>query len=646
MRRTALAIASLVVIVVLFQTGQINLHTGLFSEPAIITLSLIAEYGLLVLAILLWRSNINAKEKNEVLLKEKDELRKQVEEEKYSFDRLFNNASEGIIIFSLNGIIERVNSHYCQLASRPRDEIIGKNYFHQINDDSMIQFEKNIEKLIQKDTNIYQHEIELDKKNRDKIWLKSTITLLRDKNDKPTVFVAYIQNITSQKNAEEKLKHMAYFDSLTGLANRNRLEQFINHAVASSRRQKTGFAVIFLDLDGFKNINDSIGHDAGDLILQIVAERLRKTIRNTDMVARLGGDEFVLVITDVRKAESAAIIAQKILENVLEVIAVQGQEIYMTASLGISLYPSDGQNIETLMKQADLALYRSKELGRNNYQFYKVEMTAKAQEKLALQGALGHALAKKEFELNYQPKMELQSRRITGLEALLRWKSNEYIGTTPDEIVALAEETGLILPVSNWVLHTACQQLKEWHDQGFKSLGIAVNCSARQFKSTSFVDDVFSCLKKAKILPNCLELEITESMVMNDPENTLRILYQLRDIGVQIVIDDFGTGYWSLNNLRRLSVTKIKIDRTFVKQCTVDETSAMIVRAIIAMANKLNIKTIAEGVETKEQYEFLLREGCSEIQGYYLTQPLSGYLITEFLKHPVPDAEATTNLIA
>jgi diguanylate cyclase (GGDEF)-like protein len=432
---------------------------------------------------------------------------------------------------------------------------------------------------------------------------------------------------------------MAYHDPLTGLANRNKLEQFVSQILAQSRRHQESFALMFIDLDRFKNINDTIGHEAGDLLLQIIADRLKGAIRNTDLVARLGGDEFVIVVTDVHKSESVAVIAHKILESVMQAFVIKGQEIYITTSIGISLYPFDGQNMQTLMKNADLALYRAKEHGKNNYQFYTMEMTSSAQARMTLQNALAHALMKEEFLLNYQPKMELKSRKITGVEAFLRWKNKEFGMITPGEIIELAEETGLIIPVSDWILKTACKELKQWQQLGFSNLTVAVNCSARQFKQANVTNDVLRILTETGITPQSLELEVTEKIIMNDPENILRSLYALKDLGVKIAIDDFGTGYWSLNNLRRLSVDKIKIDKTFIKQMLLDETSSDIVSAIIAMVTKLGIKSVAEGVETREQYDFLLREGCTEIQGYYLTQPLSDEAMSLYLKHPIPDAE-------
>ncbi len=555
------------------------------------------------------------------------------------FETLFEQSTIGLAMLNLDGTLVRVNQTFCELLGYNASEMLSMNYYFMVHANDVNHLQIHLKNLIDKKNDVYQSEQECIHKNGQVVWVMATLSLIRDLNDEPHHLILQLQNISLQKKAEERLHHMAYHDPLTGLANRNKLEQFINHILASSRRHQQCFALLFLDLDRFKNINDTIGHEAGDMLLQIVAERLRSAVRNTDMVARLGGDEFVVLITDVKKTESVGLIAQKILDSVLEVIIIKGQEIYSTTSIGISLYPYDGQTIQTLMKNADLALYRAKEHGRNNYQFYTIEMTAKAQDKLALQNALAHALVKNEFLLHYQPIMEIATRKIIGVEALLRWSNKEYGMVTPDEIIALAEETGLIILVSEWVLKTACQQLKNWHEMGFSSLKMAINCSARIFKQATFVDDILKVINQTGLSPASLELEITESIIMKDPENTLRVLYALKDLGVKIVIDDFGTGYWSLSNLRRLSVDKIKIDRTFVKQATLDETSAAITTAIIAMVNKLHIIPVAEGVETREQYEFLKREGCLEMQGYYLSQPLAQEAITKFLRHPMPDGE-------
>lgn len=430
---------------------------------------------------------------------------------------------------------------------------------------------------------------------------------------------------------EKRLLHMAYHDTLTGLANRNKLEQATSQILNLANRKHTGFALIFLDLDHFKNINDTLGHDAGDFLLQIVAGRLKNTIRNSDIVARLGGDEFVIMIVEVQSIEAAAKVAQKILDCFLQPIVIKEYELYITTSMGISFYPHDGENIQTLMKNADLALYRAKEHGRNNYQFCTPEMTAKARDKMMRQNALAHALMKHEFILHYQPTMDLKSHKLTGLEALLRWQSKEYGLVTAQEIIFIAEETGLIVPLSEWILRTACKQVKLWQDNYLVPFTLAVNLSLRQFKQSNFVEGMLRILHETGFNAKNLEIEITENLIMQDLEGILPSLLKLKSYGIQIAIDDFGTGHSSLGYLKRFSVDKIKIDRTFI-QDTSEAANASLVSAIIAMANKLNIKTIAEGVETKEQYQFLLKEHCSEMQGYYLSPPAEVKEISKILE--------------
>jgi diguanylate cyclase (GGDEF)-like protein/PAS domain S-box-containing protein len=559
------------------------------------------------------------------------------------FETLFDTSNFGIALVNMDGTFVKTNRTFCDLFNYTDAELHNLNLFQLMHAADINNVQAFMQQLTDNKMASYQMELQCCQKGGDNIWAIITISLTRDNQSRPNYYIVQLQNISPQKKAEEKLRHMAYHDHLTGLANRNKLEQFVSHILASSRRHQQNFALLFLDLDRFKNINDTIGHEAGDALLQIIAERLRSTVRNTDLVARLGGDEFVLVITDVKRTESVALIAQKILDTVLQAIVIKGQELYITTSIGISLYPYDGQNMQALMKNADLALYRAKDHGRNNYQFYTVEMTGRAHERMALQNTLAHALAKNEFFLHYQPKMSIDTRSITGVEALLRWQNKEYGMITPDEIVSLAEETGLIIPVSDWVLETAARELKVLHDKGFTSLTMAVNCSSRQFKQATFADDVLNTITRIGIPAASLEIEVTEKLIMEDPENTLRVLYALKDLGVKIVIDDFGTGYWSLNNLRRLAVDKIKIDKSFIKQATVDETSAAISSAIIAMVNKLGIVSVAEGVETREQYEFLIREGCMEIQGYYLAKPLSATDLSKFINHPIPAGEVMSS---
>lgn len=566
-------------------------------------------------------------------------LKSKLHEQQKSLETIFDLSRHSIVMISLDGHILKANKSLCELLGYEETDIHAMNYFYLVNRADMNNLQVNIQHLLDGSISMYQSEHECFRKNGDILWILSTLSLIRDESGKASYFIVQIENITLQKNAQDRVHHMAFHDPLTGLANRNKLEKFIDHLLISARRQQKSFAVLFLDLDGFKNVNDTVGHDAGDLLLQIVAERLHNTVRVTDMVARLGGDEFVVLVTDVKRTDSVAIIAQKILDSILQAIIIKGHDIYITTSIGISLYPNDGENLQTLMQGADMALYRAKDQGKNNFQFYTQEMTIKANEKMDIKNALGQALAKNEFYLHYQPKMEIQSRRITGIEALLRWNNKDYTDIKPEEIIALAEESGLIIPFSEWILKTACEQLKRWHDMGFTSITMAVNCTSRQFKQATFIENVRSVISEIDFPASLLEIEITERMIMQDHENTLRTLDALKKIGLQIVIDDFGTGYWSIGNLRKLSVDKIKIDRTFIKHIHDDKTSPEIASAIIAMVNKLGMTSIAEGVETHEQFEFLAREGCCEIQGYYLTHPLSADAMTAFLKQPVPESE-------
>ncbi len=642
MKRIALTlVAVLIMLGLIYQLIIINSPDAALSEAKIISLAFLSEFILFFATVILLRNIYLQKNKISQLKVERHELQKKASSDNFLNNNLFNHTNTAVMLVALDGKIQQANqAFYRILGYSVSKKTPNLNYFLLIDPKDFSDLQVHLQDLIDGTLSVYQCEQQCLKKNGEMMWSNTTLSMLRDEDNRPVHFIVQLENITLQKRAEERLQHMAYHDPLTGLANRNKLEQFINHVIATSRRQQTGFAVMFIDLDRFKNVNDSVGHDAGDMLLQIVSERLESAVRNSDMVSRLGGDEFIILITDVKKPQTVAAIAKKILENVLRVISINDQEIYITTSIGISIYPNDGQNMQTLLKHADLALYRAKEHGRNNYEFYANEMTNQAQEKLLLQNALGHALAKNEFLLNYQPKMDLKTRKITGIEALLRWKNKDFGSITPDEIIALAEETGLIIPVSDWVLENACTQLKKWHDQGMTSLTMAVNCSARQFKNVTFVDDVLAILNKTGVSPRSLEMEITESIIMDDPENTLRVLFALKDIGVKIVIDDFGTGYWSLNNLKQLSIDKIKIDKSFIRHVTTDETSATITTAILAMAKKMGCETIAEGVETHQQYAYLERENCNEIQGYYLTRPLNEDMMTNFLKHPIPDAES------
>ena len=554
-----------------------------------------------------------------------------LQESENRFRSAFDFAAVGMALISLDGKCLKINKSLCHMAGYASSELLNTDLRRLIHPEDVKNELHSVQQMVEGNLRNYQAEQRFYHKNGKIIWVMASVSLIYDAEERPLYFISQFQNITAEKRAEEQLKQMAYHDPLTGLANRNKLEQQLHQIIVSAQSDDPGFALIFLDIDHFKNINDTVGHDAGDLLLQVVAERLRSVVRDTDIVARLGGDEFVIVITHVKKVEAVAYIAQKILNTMLKPLFIKGHELYATTSIGVSFYPQDGEDIQTLMKNADLALYLAKDKGRNNYQFCTSEMTTRSKEKIERQHALSNALARDEFVLFYQPKMDLKTNRICGVEALLRWKNDAYGEVTTEEIITLSEESGLIISLSEWVLRTACKQVKEWHLAGFDSLVASVNLSSRQFKQSGFVKNIVQVLEDIEFPANCLELEITESLIMQDPENTLQTLQDFKKIGIKIAIDDFGTGYSSMSYLKRFSVDKIKIDKTFMHQIPKDVTSLSIVTAMIAMAHKLGIKTNAEGIENTEQYEFLLRENCTELQGYILSPPISSEEMVKFL---------------
>lgn len=569
-----------------------------------------------------------------------DDLNQENRDGQIRFETLFQHSTIGVAELDLSGRFLRVNQHFANLLGYSVDELPALNYLYLLEREACNQVQLHLQKMLENKLDCYYADQQCQRKDGSIVYLQISLAIIRYLDGKPPVLILHAEDKSQVKQAEERLRLLAYHDPLTGLANRNKIEQFINHILAISRRHEQGFALMYVDIDHLKNVNDTLSREAGDAVLQIVAERLKSVVRNTDMVARFDGDEFLLLITDVDKVDPIALIAQKILNAIMQTIMIQGTEVYVTASIGISLYPHDGQTVASLFKNADLAMTRAREQGRNAYQFYSDELTAKAQEKLLVQTELAHAYDKDEFYLEYQPKINLNSRKITGVEAFLRWQNAQGNVVAPMQIIQLAEESGLIIPVSEWIMKTAAHTLQSLQAKGLSGLSMAVNCSFLQFKQGVLVEQILRTLSETGISPDCFEIEITESMVMSNPDMALRVLYAVKDIGVQITIDDFGMGYWSLNNLRRLSIDRIKIDRSFTRQITTDETSAAITRAIIAMVKKLGMKCIAEGVETREQYQFLEQEGCDEIQGYYITQPLSAQALAQFIKHPVPAAEA------
>jgi len=446
--------------------------------------------------------------------------------------------------------------------------------------------------------------------------------LLRDVDGQVMGGVESFEDITERKKAEEMLNSMAYYDSLTGLSNRILFNDRLGLALAQARRTKEMLAVLYIDLDNFKAINDTLGHAVGDRLLQLVGRRLKDCLRDGDTIARLGGDEFVVLLPQIRCAEDATVVATKLLESFGLPFDLDNNELFITTSIGISLYPYDGDDTETMLKNADTALYRAKEHGKNNYQLYTSAMNAKAFERLALENSMRRALDREEFVVYYQPQVNLTTGQIVGMEALLRWQHPDLGLVYPSEFIGLAEETGLIISIGDFALRTACKQNKAWQDAGHPPIRMAVNLSAKQFYQQNLDDTIAQALDDTNLHPKFLELEITESVVMKDTTSVSASLYKLKDMGIQVTIDDFGTGYSSLSYLKRFPIDGLKIDRVFIRNLTTDPNDAAIAKAIIAMAKSLNLRVVAEGVETTDQLEFLRSLKCDEIQGYLISRPV------------------------
>jgi diguanylate cyclase (GGDEF)-like protein/PAS domain S-box-containing protein len=435
------------------------------------------------------------------------------------------------------------------------------------------------------------------------------------------IIAAICRDIRARLAIEEKVSYLAQFDTLTELPNRNLFQDRLTQALALAHRNGRPMAVLFIDLDRFKQVNDTLGHGAGDLLLRQAAGRLRSSVRSSDTVARLGGDEFAAILNELAKPGDAGLVAQKIIDVFRRPFDLEGKETHVTASVGVTLYPTDGDNAEMLVTNADAAMYRAKEEGRSNFQYFTQDMNERARQRGELEAALRRALERDEFRLFYQAKAELATGKISGFEALLRWQHPERGIVSPGEFIPVLEETGLIAEAGEWVLRTACAQIKAWQEAGVKVPPVAVNLSARQFMQKNLEDAVRRILLDARVDPSLIEFEITESLLMHDPAGAARTLHLLKESGVRLSMDDFGTGYSSLGYLKRFPIDTLKIDRTFVRDLSTDADDATLTRAIIHLAQNLRLKVVAEGVETEEQLAFLRANGCDEMQGFLFARP-------------------------
>jgi diguanylate cyclase (GGDEF)-like protein len=432
-----------------------------------------------------------------------------------------------------------------------------------------------------------------------------------------------IQYSIERKHYQEQIERQANYDALTGLPNRNLLRDRLRQAMLAHGGRRS-LAVVFLDLDHFKFVNDGLGHNTGDELIHRVAQRLQDVVRKEDTVARLGGDEFILLLDGHAGDDAIYGIMQRVIGRVSEPVVIDGQELCITCSAGVSMYPQDGADVDTLLRNADAAMYRAKASGRNNVQFYKSEMNRHASERLVVERSLRHALEGDEFELHYQPRIDLATSRLVGVEALIRWRHPQWGLVYPGQFISIAEETGLIVPIGAWVLRTACAQNRAWQDAGYAPINVSVNLSMRQFRQQNLAASIERTLDETRLSAGHLEMELTESLVMQDTQGAVNTLRALRDLGVRVSVDDFGTGYSSLSYLRRLPLAALKIDQAFVRDITESPSDGgVLAQAIVALGHNLRLRVIAEGVETREQLRFLQRQACDEAQGMYLGGPVS-----------------------
>ena len=471
-------------------------------------------------------------------------------------------------------------------------------------------------------------ETEFQRKDQSKYPVEVKLERLKNTDSQ---FLALIHDVTERKQMEETIRQMAYYDSLTGLPNRNLMNDRLAVVLAHATRDQEQVAIMFLDLDNFKAINDSLGHETGDHLLQQAAKRIKNSLRQADTVARMGGDEFIVLAPGLRHSDDAGKLAKKLIDLMSQPFKIGDNELYIGCSIGISVFPSDGTEFKTLLKNADLAMYRAKEIGKNTFKMFTASMNSQAMERLFLEKNLRKALDKNEFELHYQPKFDLKTERISGIEALLRWTSPQLGKVSPAQFIPVAEETRLIIPIGQWVLDTACNQAKAWKEQGLPPIPISVNLSVVQFNHPLLVSDIKKVLDQTGIEPKFLELEVTESILMKDTALAVSTLEKLSALGIKISIDDFGTGFSSLNYLKDLPIDFLKIDQTFIKDFA-KPTSAAITKTIVTLAQSLGMKTVAEGVETEAQKEFLKELQCDEAQGYLFSKPLPAKQATKFLK--------------
>lgn len=559
------------------------------------------------------------------------------EEGERRFSSIVKSANDAIIVADNSGNIVLWNKAAEKIFGFTMDEMIGESLeliiperYRALHQAGMNRFiETGQPKIMGKKT-----EVEGLGKNGKEFPIE--LSLASWQTEEGLFFTSIIRDVTERKHIEKKMEHLAFYDFLTGLPNRVMFIERLTQELNRVSRNNEKLAVMFIDLDRFKNVNDTLGHDIGDLLLIEVAKRLKQCVRMHDTVARLGGDEFTMLLTQTKDPQNAAVIAENIINTLKPVFDICNYKIYSTPSIGISIYPENGKNVKDLLKNADTAMYNAKEHGRNNYKFCTPDMNEKISKLMRLETGLCEAIENKEFALYYQPQIDINTGEMIGMEALLRWNYPKKGVIPPGEFIPIAEETGIIIEISEWVLQTACKQNKTWQEAGYKPITVAVNISARHFYNQNLEGLVRKTLEAEMLTCKWLELEITETCIIENTLNAVETLRNLKDIGVQLSLDDFGTGYSSLSYLKRLPINTIKIDHSFVSGITTNRDNAAIAKAIITMAHEMGLKVVAEGIETSEQFQFLRQLKCDIVQGYLISHPLSVEDFTKLLDEGKP----------
>lgn len=567
--------------------------------------------------------------------------RKRGEEALRLSSTVFDNSPQGILITDGERRILRVNRNFCIITGYEPEDVIGKTPDILQSGRQDADFYRAMWESIETHGN-WSGELWNRRKSGELYAEHLSIIRVTDKSGKPVNYIGLFNDISHFKAAQSEIERLSYFDAMTGLPNRALLRDRLQHALHNAERHETRVALLAVDLDRLAYINDTFGHHIGDLLLGAVAERLQQALRSSDTLSRHIGDEFAVILEDLCDSQMAAELAERLLEDLGRPFHIGGHDVSISACIGISVFPEDGKTPEMLLKHADVALHHAKDSGVGRFQFFREEMNHASMERLLIESSLRLALQRNEFCLHYQPQVEFGTGRIFGMEALVRWQHPQMGMVSPGRFIPIAEETGLIVEIGMWVLREACRQTRHWHHAGHPDLRVAVNVSARQFNQDNFAAQVKQVLNETGLAPDRLELELTESMIMQRPERVIGVMTELREIGVKFSIDDFGTGYSSLSQLKRFPIDKLKIDQSFTHDIASDTSGAAITQAIIALGRSMHLHVVAEGVETEEQKCFLLQHGCHSMQGYLFSRPLASDRFEELLLSYCPQTTEST----